>query len=402
VIHLGWRVAAVVGVVLLLRAAIGQIAPPPMVQSGEVLFEPGQIVGRVGNKTILYCDVAPTVNMIIAQARSPAEREALQAQREALTKNVIQQVLQNKMLLMEFERDMPSEIRTDTKKRAEAESKLEKNIRKAFDATLTSRREQVENATLEDIEKLMRQDATITRLALLMKEHKIESQGELDILLQMEFGTSLSRQVRDFGEYMMGIEKAKKEIGIGKKYDITHEELLEHYREHVEDYAIAAKARFEILSAKFANFNSDRMKTYDFAAQMGNEVLLGGTPLPAVARKHSQEPHAQEGGYYDWVTPGGLASKPIDRAIFSLEIGKLSQIIEDDTGFHILRVIERKEAGQVSFQEAQPEIRKAIEAQKRAADQQKYLTDLKARMKVWTIYDKPETSDAKSPASSLR
>jgi parvulin-like peptidyl-prolyl isomerase len=118
-------------------------------------------------------------------------------------------------------------------------------------------------------------------------------------------------------------------------------------------------------------------------------VLLGGTPLAAVAKKHSHEPNASEGGFYDWVSPGSLVSKPIDQAVFSLEPGKLSQIIEDDTGYHILRVIERQPAGQVSFEEAQKGIKKKIENQKRDADQQKYLTELRTRTKVWTIYDPP-------------
>src|SRR5262245_21904753 len=91
-------------------AANAQIGPQP------VLFEPGQIVARVGDKTILYGDVAPTVNMILAsplakvqkeaerqvlearseaerqaiKARSEAERQAIEAQREAVTKAIVQ------------------------------------------------------------------------------------------------------------------------------------------------------------------------------------------------------------------------------------------------------------------------------------------------------------------------
>jgi hypothetical protein len=361
----------------------------------RVLFAPGQTVARVADKTILYCDVAPTVNLImapvLAKAQSEAERESIETQREALTKNVVQQAIQNKMLLTEFERDMPGELRSDAKKRAEAEGKLKKNVRNAFDSTLGACRDRIANASQDDIDKMMRQDPTVVRLALLMKERHLESQGELDAALR-EFGTSLEQQVKDFGEYMMGMEAARNKIGSGakaKKKEVTHQEMLDYYQQHLADYNIPAKARFEILTARLARFNTDRQKTWDHAATMGNEVLLGGTPFAAVARKHSHEPHADAGGYYDWVTPGSLASKPIDRAVFSLEVGKLSQIIEDDTGFHIIRIKERKAAGQVSFQEAQPEIKKAIEAQRSAAEQQKYLTNLRARTKVWTIYDEP-------------
>jgi len=321
-----------------------------------------------------------------------------------LTKNAIQQAIQNKMLLMELEKGMTKELRTDAKKRAEAEGKLKKNVRNAFESTLNANREKMANASQDDIDKMLRQDPIVMRLALVMKERHLESPGELDAALR-EFGTSLEQQGKDFGEYMMGIEAARKEIGIAKvskKPEVTHQEMLDYYQEHLADYYIPAQARFEILTARLARFDGDRQRTSDHAAMMGNEVLLGGTPFAAVARKHSQEPHADDGGVYDWVTPGSLASKPIDRAVFSLEVGKLSQLIEDDLGFHIVRVKERKEAGQISFQEAQPEIKKAIESQRAAAEQQKYLTNLRARTKVWTIYDPPTEAASQPAAATMR
>lgn len=381
-----------------------------------MLFTPGQIVARVGNKTILYCDVAPTVNMrlepILAKAKNDTERQAIEAAyRDPLTKNVIEQLVFNKLLLMEFERGMPSEIRTDAKKRAEAEGKLKKQIRLQFDSALNSVREKVAAASPEDIEKMMRQDSTMVRLAMLMKERQLESQGELDKALK-QYGTSLEQQVRDYGEYMMGMEAARNNLGLGGhskgkggkgpvSHEITHLELLDYYQAHVADYYIPAKARFEILTAKFSRLGGDRQAAHALIAQMGNEVLRGGTPFPAVARKYSHEPHAQDGGYYDWVTPGSLASKAIDKAVFTLEVDKLSQIIEDESGFHIIRVLERKDAGQVSFQEAQPKIRESIESQRRAAEQKKYLDEVRTKTKIWTIYDPPADS-AVQPAGATR
>jgi parvulin-like peptidyl-prolyl isomerase len=361
------------------------------------LFAPAQIVARVGDKTILYGDVAPTVNLILApilaKAKSQAERDAIEAQREALTKNIVQQAVQSKMLLLEFERSMPSEIKADAKKRAEAEGKMKKSIRTQFDMTLNRAREKVANASQDEIDKMLRQEPTIMRLAVLMKDRHLESPGELDQALR-EFGTSLDQQVKDFGEYAMGMEAARNHLGLGSgsrtpKKEITHQEILDYYQAHASDYAIPSKARFEILTAKIANYGGDRQAARNAVAQWGNEVLLGGTPFPAVARKYSQEPRAQDGGYYDWITSGSLASKAVDQAVFSLEVDKLSQIIEDDTGFHIIHVLERTDAGKLSFQEAQQEIREAIESQRRAEKQEKYLTELKARTKIWTIYDPP-------------
>jgi PPIC-type PPIASE domain len=171
---------------------------------------------------------------------------------------------------------------------------------------------------------------------------------------------------------------------------VTHQEMIDYYREHYGDYALPAKARFEIMSVKFANFSGDRAAARRAIEAMGNEVLFGGTEFGAVARKWSQEPNAENGGSYDWVTQGSLASAPIDRAIFTLETGRLSQIIEDDVGLHIIRVKQRQEAGQVSFVEAQPGIKDAIKAHKKSAEQQKLLDQLRTRTEVWTIFDTPQ------------
>lgn len=389
--------------------SMAPITNPPLAPQA-VLFAPGQIVARVGDKTILYADVAPIVAMrlepFLAKARNPTERQAMEAAfRDPLTKHVIDQLVFNKMLLMEFERTMPPEMRTDAKKRAEAEGKMKKQIQRAFDDSLASSRERLANATQDDIEAAMKQDSTILRLALLMKQRHLESQGELDAALR-QYGTSLEAQVRDFGEYMMGMEAAQANLGLkdkgGKgakpKKEITLQDILDYYQAHLPDYYIPAKARFEILTAKFSKFAGDRNAARDAIARMGNEVFLGGIPFPAVARKYSQDPHASDGGYYDWVTSGSLASKAIDQAVFSLEVDKLSQIIEDEQGFHIVHVLERKPAGQVSFQEAQPEIREAIKKQRDDDARQKYLTSLRARTKVWTIFDPP----ADAPQQPMR
>ena len=376
--------------------AVQQPAPPQ-----AVLFQPGQIVARVGDKTILYGDVAPTVNLIIALSRSDAERQAIEAQREAMIKVVILRAVQTKMLLLEFERGMPSELRSDAKKRAEAEGKLRKSVRNAFDRGLESAREKLAKASDDDLEELMKQDESMMRLALFMKQRGLVSQGELDQALR-GLGTTLAQQAKDYGEQMMGMEAAQNSLGLrnkhDKRYQVTHQEMIDYYQAHQADFQVPAKATFEILSARFSRFNGDRQATHAHAAMMGNEVFLGGVPFPAVAKRHSQEPLADSGGLYENISPGSLASKTIDQAVFKLEVGKLSQIIEDDQGYHIVRVKERKPAGVVSFEEQQGEIRKKLEAQKRAAEQQKYMTELRERTKIWTIYDPP--AEAANPAGA--
>lgn len=121
-------------------------------------------------------------------------------------------------------------------------------------------------------------------------------------------------------------------------------------------------------------------------AAMGNEVL-GGRPLAEVAKARSEGPTAYQGGGFDWTCQGSLASKKLDEAIFSLPVGELSAIIEDEELLHIVRVVERQPAGRVPFLEAQVEIRDTMLEDRRRAASDEYLTKLKARTPVWTVFD---------------
>jgi hypothetical protein len=67
-----------------------------------------------------------------------------------------------------------------------------------------------------------------------------------------------------------------------------------------------------------------------------------------------------------------------------------------------VRVLERTEAGQVPFQEAQPKIKEAITLQKREADYKKFVESLRTNTQVWTIYDDETAIARQPPATELR
>ena len=75
---------------------------------------------------------------------------------------------------------------------------------------------------------------------------------------------------------------------------------------------------------------SSRQEAYR-AFEMGNEVLRGGD-FATMAQARSHGPTASKGGQHDWTSKGSLVSKEIDAAIFSLTVGRMSQIIEDSKG----------------------------------------------------------------------
>ena len=120
--------------------------------------------------------------------------------------------------------------------------------------------------------------------------------------------------------------------------------------------------------------------------RMGNAVL-SGVPFATVAKRDSEGPTARVGGSHDWTTKGSLVSEVIDEQLFSLPIDTMSDILSDDFGFHIIRVVDRQDAGFIPFTEAQKGIREQIVEEARNEKIQSYLADLKARTYVWNYFD---------------
>jgi parvulin-like peptidyl-prolyl isomerase len=140
---------------------------------------------------------------------------------------------------------------------------------------------------------------------------------------------------------------------------------------------------------------------YAALAVAGNHILEG-KPFAIVARESSQGSTAAQGGVQPWTKKGSLVSKQLEAALFELPVGTLSPILEDDRGFHIVRVVERRDAGRVPFTEAQVEIRKKISEQRIDAAKKELVDNIRKKTTVWTVYDQPMQIATPPSTSSYR
>ena len=131
---------------------------------------------------------------------------------------------------------------------------------------------------------------------------------------------------------------------------------------------------------RFDRFSS-RDEAQQEIASLGNRVIHGAS-LSALAKKSSHGYQASDGGQHDWTGRDALVLKEIDKAIFTLPIGKLSDVIETRDGLHIVRVIDRQEAGIKPFTEAQADIKKRLKNKMRDDAFEEHVAKLKERIPV--------------------
>ncbi len=71
--------------------------------------------------------------------------------------------------------------------------------------------------------------------------------------------------------------------------------------------------------------------------------LDAGEDFAAVAKQYSEDPNAASGGDLGFITKGTLNELKFEEAVFSLNVGQTSDIIESRLGFHIVNIVAKKD-----------------------------------------------------------
>ncbi len=328
---------------------------------GEEL-QAAKIIARVGDEVILAGDLLGQVNQFLHNRieqipeaqRSQLTDEMLEEQRWKLMEQLLPQMILGKLMYLDFLRTIPEENLPD----------IQDSLYKAFDEQ---------------------------QLPTLVERANVQTAADLDAMLR-SFGSSLNQQRLSFAEQLAAAQW--KQQNAKDDREISHDDLITYYRENIESYRIEAKTRWEQLSARNDETGS-KEASYRTVALMGNEVFRGAS-FAAVAKRSSHGPTASDGGQYGWTTRNSLRSSVLDEAIFTLPVGRLSAILTDDDGCHIVRVIERQDESFVPFQESQEGIRTKIEEVRSELALKKYAEQLKSEFPVWTIFD-DQTNVARRP-----
>lgn len=326
---------------------IARVSPSQQVseRSGNE-FEPGKVLAIVGGEPIFVGDLLFDANQFI-EKNAPGAPESARAQLRA---QVIQQMLPSfinqRLLLIDVKSGLPPEADFD---------EIVENASKEFDKSA--------------LENLMEMAGAKNPAQF---DAQLRAQGSSLRTLRISWTTT------QFVRAMM-LDKVRSDV------DVSHRELLDYYHEHLDDYKKAARAKWEQIMVRFDRFeNKDAAR--EAIVELGDKVVFGAA-LKGVAEKHSHGYSAHCGGQHDWTTRDSLVLKEIDQAIFTLPVGKLSDLIETKRGFHIVRVLEREDASVTSFRDAQIEIKKKIEGNRRVEAYDNYLAELKKKIPVEILED---------------
>jgi hypothetical protein len=180
---------------------------------------------------------------------------------------------------------------------------------------------------------------------------------------------------------------------VGPKMTVSLPEMREYYLEHLHDFDQPAQIVWREVVVDFDKFKSRT------EARAKADVLLGrllrGEDFAKLASAESHGPNKVKGGIWE-TSPGGYGVEAVNVALDSLPMGRISQVIEAPTSYHIVRVEKRRAAGPASFAEVevQDKIRNTIFNEKIRRETSTFIAKLRKRTLIWTMFDPPEKDPA--------
>jgi len=153
---------------------------------------------------------------------------------------------------------------------------------------------------------------------------------------------------------------------------VTDAEVRAYYDDNQEEFqASAAKRASHIL---FAPEDEDLAR--DTLAQ-----LKAGADFAELAKEHSMDGSAQEGGDLGWPTVQYVPE--FEAAVTSLDKGEMTDdLVETQYGWHIIKVTDVREDGITPFDEVEADIRAQLEDNKRYNAQSEMIETLRAAAEI--------------------
>ncbi len=214
----------------------------------------------------------------------------------------------------------------------------------------------------------------IKRLDAIRTQNKLPSMEALE--------AEVTKSGQDFEDFkgqlrdqLLTQELIRKEVG--SKIIISHEDIVKYYNDHKNDFVRPETVVLrEIFVSTEGKPDADIPALRKKADNLRDRVLNNGDDFGALAKRYSDSPTAPQEGELGVFQRNQLDAK-IAEKVFALNRGQMTDVMETKTGFEILQVRERYQAGEQPLDKVEPEISNKLYEQKMEPGLRAYLTTLR-------------------------
>lgn len=243
-------------------------------------------------------------------------------------------------------------------------------------------------------------DLLVTKILLKqeIKNYTIEiAQAEIDHAIEQfkrnfasdtEYEEKLKKEGLTIEQFRQNI---KTELQINKLLEIeiknesiqiTKEEANNFYLKNSDKFLTHEKVHARHILIRLDKDASQANKTK--ARKKAESVLRklkNGSDFSELAQKYSEGPSASKGGDLGYFSKGDMV-KTFEDKVFSMKPGEISDVVETQLGFHIIKLEDYKGAGKKSFEEVEEDIKAYLKVKKANEMFEDYIEKLKLKAHI--------------------
>ncbi len=181
-------------------------------------------------------------------------------------------------------------------------------------------------------------------LDLVKDERQKTVDGYLDLFIdyQLKIAEAYEQGLDKSPAYKQEFARYEEQLSRNYIYDsnVVDDMVKEAYERGLEEI----EARHILINVSYNAVPSDTLKAYNKIVDVRKKALAG-EDFETLAREYSTEPGASDrAGYLGYFTAFSMVY-PFETAAYNTEVGEISEIVRTQFGYHILKVLDRRDKG---------------------------------------------------------
>jgi parvulin-like peptidyl-prolyl isomerase len=199
-------------------------------------------------------------------------------------------------------------------------------------------------------------------------------EGQLEQMLEQE-GRSLSSYRNHIRDQILVSKITQFEIG--NRVKISNNEVKQYYRAHQKEFWKdgRVRARHILFIAERSSSETNRKAKLQQAKNVLNEIKKG-KDFAELAMEYSEDVSASDGGDVGFVVRGKMV-REFEDAVFDLKPGQISDIVETEYGYHIIKVEEVVSGNTLTLKDAKERVTEVLTMEKKKQGYEDWMGELK-------------------------
>lgn len=169
---------------------------------------------------------------------------------------------------------------------------------------------------------------------------------------------------------------------ISSKIVVTDADMKKYYDENLDKFKLPEKyhASHILIGVEPQAKPDEKLKAKEKAESIRKRILAG-EDFATLAKTESSCPSKEQGGDLGSFGKGEMVPE-FEKAAAALKPGGISEVVETQFGYHVIKLIEKNDAGTVKFDEAKEKIKDYLKQTKTQKEVMDYIAELKSKASI--------------------